>query len=119
MIKCLLQTLKIKVMASALLLLIGLWQSPVAIADQPKGALLATFANDMHVVLFAAEQEELSESQLSNIRGTGVNVAMPDPQIDLSVILWDECDVKKGTRYTSGYDNSVVTVEVYLGGTLK
>lgn len=103
-----------KVLAITLLLLAGLWWTPVLMADQQVGDQL--FVSDSGIALAMLDGEELLEDQLRTVRGQGIDHAIPSAQMELGIILWDEGGVNKGNRNIQGYGNSVVTIKVYLGG---
>lgn len=103
-----------KVITINSLLLAGLWWTSAAMADQWEDDLLLMSESGFEIVML--DETELLEGQLGTVRGHGVDRVVPAAQLELSVILWDEGGVKKGTRSAPGYSNSVVTVEVYLEG---
>lgn len=103
-----------KVIAITSLSLAGLWWAPAVMADQWEDDLLIKSDSGIEVVM--SDETELSEDLLGTIRGQGSDPKLPEAQMELSVILWDEGGVKKGTRDVQGYGNSVVTVKIYLEG---
>nr|WP_320135775.1 hypothetical protein [uncultured Amphritea sp.] len=116
MIKCLQQAHTVKAMATLLLLLVGLWQMSTAIADQSSDDPLSVFEANMNIALPDSTYVALSENQLRDIRGEGVDAIIPRVPTELGVILWDEGDTKKGNHNGQRYGNSVVTVKVYWEG---
>lgn len=59
-------------------------------------------------------QGVISDSSLDGVRGQGVESPTPISPPLLGVILWDEGDVRKGSRDKSGHGNSIVTVQVRM-----
>ncbi|RTE64911.1 hypothetical protein EH243_14620 [Amphritea opalescens] len=113
MIKRLQQAYTVKALAMMLLLPVGLWQTPTAIADQSSDDPLSVFEANMNNALPDSTYVALSENQLKDIRGEGVDAVIPQAPMELGVILWDEGDTKKGGHNGQGYGNSVVTVKVH------
>lgn len=95
------------------LLVAGLVFTQVSQAqDQQRGEEWGRY----RAVAYLPEMEGVSDATLSSIQGQGIRTPIPHLPQHLSVILWDEGDVKKGNRNQSGQSYQLHTLRIRMGG---
>ncbi|MCV6612632.1 MAG: hypothetical protein OIF55_17885 [Amphritea sp.] len=58
----------------------------------------------------------VSDSSLDGVRGQGSTSPTPAIPTQFGIILWDEGDVRKGSRNKSSHGNATMTVQVRMEG---